>query len=145
MDLKGPTPEVEFPAILSPARIGPHLLKNRLVALPVFTGFAHPEGQVSSLLIEHYTRLSNSGVAMVIVANAAVASDGVVSKYNLRVDRDEFIPGLAKLAKAIKQSGALACLQLNRAGRFAKTNQPLLPSPLDSSNLSFNLALVVTS
>ncbi len=65
MDLKGPTPEVEFPSILSPARIGPHLLKNRLVALPVFTGFAHPEGQVSSLLIKHYNRLSNSGVAMV--------------------------------------------------------------------------------
>ena len=77
---------------------------------------------------------------MVIVANAAVAPDGVVSNYNLRVDRDEFIPGLAKLARAIKQSGALACLQLNHAGRFAKTNQPLLPSPLDSSNLSFNLA-----
>ena len=50
MDLKGPTPKVDFPSILSPFRIGPHLLKNRLVALPVFTGFAHPEGQVSSLL-----------------------------------------------------------------------------------------------
>jgi len=140
MDLKRPTPKVDFPSILSPFRIGSHLLKNRLVALPVFTGFAHPEGQVSSLLIEHYTRLSNSGVAMVVVANTAVAPDGVVSKYNLRVDRDEFIPGLAKLAKAIKQSGTLACLQLNHAGRFAKTNQPLLPSPLESSNLYFNLA-----
>jgi hypothetical protein len=60
-----PSGKVEFPSILSPARIGPHLLKNRLVALPVFTGFTHPEGQISSLLIKHYNRLSNSGVAMV--------------------------------------------------------------------------------
>jgi 2,4-dienoyl-CoA reductase (NADPH2) len=107
--------------------------------LPVYTGYAYPDGRVSPQLIEHYTKLAQSGVAMVVVANAAVTSDGVTSTYNLRIDKDEYIPALAKLAKAIKQYGALACLQLNHAGRFAKTEQPLLPSPADSSNLAFNL------
>jgi len=125
--------------LFSPINIGVHRLENRLVALPVYTGYAHPDGRVSSLLIEHYTRLAGSGVAMVVVANAAIASDGVISEYNLRVDRDEFIPGLNRLARSIKQSGALACLQLNHGGRFAKTGQPLLPSPIDGSSLSFNI------
>lgn len=114
-------------------------MENRLVALPVHTGFAHTDGCASSLLINAYTRLADSGVGMVIVANAAVSPDGVVSSFNLRADQDRFIPGLATLAKTIKQRGAIACLQLNHAGRFAKTRQPLLPSPITSSNLSFNV------
>ena len=129
-----------FPTLFSPFLIGPCLLKNRVVALPVFTGYAHPDGKVSTLMIEHYTRLADSGAAMVVVANAAVTSDGVISAHNLRVDNDEFITGLTKLAGAIKRRGATACLQLNHAGRFAKTDQPMLPSPIDGSNLAFNVS-----
>lgn len=128
-----------FPALFSPFQVGPCRLENRLVALPVFTGYAHLDGEVSALMIEHYTRLADSGVAMVVVANAAVTSDGVISAHNLRVDRDEFIPGLMRLAGAIKRRGALGCLQLNHAGRFAKTDKPLLPSATDGSNLAFNV------
>lgn len=129
-----------FPALFRTITIGKHRLKNRLVGLPVYSGYAHPGGWVSALLIKHYTQLSMSGVAMVVVANAAVSEDGIISNFNLRIDQDDFIPGLSKLAKAIKSSGALACLQINHAGRFAKTEKPLLPHALDSSNLSFNVA-----
>jgi 2,4-dienoyl-CoA reductase-like NADH-dependent reductase (Old Yellow Enzyme family)/nucleotide-binding universal stress UspA family protein len=128
------------PTIHSPLPLGPYLLKNRLVALPVFTGYAYPDGSVSPLLKSHYARLAASGVAMVVVANAAVASDGVASHYNLRIDADKYIPGLAALARAIRQQGALACIQLNHAGRFAKTPQPLLVSPADTSHLTYHLS-----
>ena len=127
-------------AFLSPFRLGSCYLKNRIVALPVYTGYAHPGGQVSSLLIDHYQRLAESGIAMVVVANSAVAIDGVVSDNNLRIDDDAFIPGLRRLARAIKKRGSLACLQLNHAGRFAKTHQPLLPSSVDKTNIAFNVA-----
>ncbi|MFC1885837.1 universal stress protein [Thermodesulfobacteriota bacterium] len=126
--------------IFTPFSIESKRLKNRLVALPVYTGYAHPDGGVSSLMIEHYTRLAKSGVAMVVVANASVSPEGVLSAYNLRVDRDEFIPGLSKLARIIKQGGALSCLQLNHAGRFARTEQPLMPSSIPSAHLAFNIA-----
>jgi 2,4-dienoyl-CoA reductase (NADPH2) len=116
------------PTIFSPFRLGSQQLKNRLVALPVYTGYAYPDGRVSPQLIEHYKKLAQSGVAMVVVANAAVASDGATSTYNLRINKDEYIPGLTRLARAFKQNDAIACLQLNHAGRFAKTERPLLPS-----------------
>ena len=64
-------------ALFSPFWIGPLKLKNRIIGLPVFTGYAYPDGKVSALMIEHYTRLADSGVAMVVVANAAVTSDGL--------------------------------------------------------------------
>ncbi|MGD1974672.1 MAG: universal stress protein [Desulfobacterales bacterium] len=129
-----------FSALFSPIKVGGHLFKNRLVGLPIYTGYAHPGGWVSQLLIEHYTQLSRSGVGMVVVANAAVSQNGIVSDFNLRIDKDDYIPGLSKLAEAIKSNGAIACLQLNHAGRFAKSKKPLLPCAMDPSNLSFNMA-----
>ncbi|UCF93843.1 MAG: universal stress protein [Desulfobacterales bacterium] len=131
---------MNFTNLFSILRIGSVELKNRLVALPVFTGYAYPDGRASPSLIEHYTQLAGTGVGMVVVANAAVAPDGVTSTYNLRADYDDYIPGLARLANAIQQQGARACLQLNHAGRFAKTDQPLLPAPVDGTNLAFNIA-----
>ena len=125
--------------LFTPFAIGPLTLKNRLVALPVFTGYALPDGRVSDLLIGHYASLAESGVAMVVVANAAVSADGVLAVNNLRIDRDDFIPALARLARAIQQRGALAVLQLNHGGRFAKTGQPLSPSALDTTHIPFNI------
>lgn len=95
---------------------------------------------MSSLLVNHYKELARTGAAVVVVANAAVAPDGVVSTHNLRVHGDDFLPGLRKLAEAIKEEGALACLQLNHAGRFAQSEQPLLPASLDRDYLAFNIA-----
>jgi len=126
--------------MFTPYQIGVHTLKNRLVAVPVFTGYALPDGRVSDFLIEHYSSLAAGGVAMVVVANAAVSSDGFASRHNLRADRDEFIPGLARLARAIKRNGAAAALQLNHAGRFARADRPLLPTALGSGHLTFNIA-----
>lgn len=128
-----------YPFLFNPLKIGPLKIKNRIIVLPVHTGFAHTDGHVSSWLVKFCSRLAESGAGMVVVANTSVSFDGAVSRYNLRADKDEFIPGLAQLAKAIKKQGAVACLQLNHAGRFAKTPNPLLPSPITSSNLAFNV------
>lgn len=125
---------------VEPLTVGSRLLKNRVVALPVYTGYASPGGRVSALMIEHYRELARSGAALVIVANAAVSVDGRISRHQLRADGDDFIPGLTRLAQAIKEEGALACLQLNHAGRFADTDRPLLPAPLTTSNMSFNVS-----
>jgi 2,4-dienoyl-CoA reductase-like NADH-dependent reductase (Old Yellow Enzyme family)/nucleotide-binding universal stress UspA family protein len=131
--------EIIYPLLFSPLTMGALKIKNRVVALPVYTGFAHPDGRVSSWMIDFYARLAGSGAGMVVVANAAVSPDGVVARFNLRIDQDAFIPGLADLALAIKHNGALACLQLNHAGRFAKTERPLLPAPISGANLSFHV------
>lgn len=80
---------LDHPTIFSPFRLGSQQLKNRLVALPVFTGYAYPDGRVNPQLIDHYTRLAQSGVAMVVVANAAVTSDNLTSYLSLGACRYE--------------------------------------------------------
>ncbi len=131
--------KTEYPLLFRPLKVGKHIIGNRVVSLPVHSGFAYRDGRPSSWMMDFYARLANSGAGMVIVANTAVSPDGQVSGFNLRADKDEFIQGLSKIADAIKKNGSIACLQLNHAGRFARTKQPLLPSPITSSNLSFNV------
>jgi 2,4-dienoyl-CoA reductase (NADPH2) len=126
--------------LFTPFQLGSHTLKNRLVALPVFSGYALPDGCASDLLIRHYAALADSGVAMVVVANVAISADGVVAANNLRADREEYLSGLTRLAQTIRKRGALAVIQLNHGGRFAKTSQPLSPSPIDVAHVPFNIA-----
>ena len=128
------------PTLFTPFRLGPYVLKNRIVALPVFSGYAGTDGRVTRLLLKHYAGLAASGAAIVIVANAAVSADGKTSVHNLRADHDDFIPGLARLAGAIRQNGALACLQLNHAGQYARTDRPRLCAPPQSRHLRFKVA-----
>jgi 2,4-dienoyl-CoA reductase (NADPH2) len=126
--------------IFTPYTIGPYVLKNRLVALPVFTGYAFADGKVSPMMLEHYARLGASGVAMVIVANAAVSADGRTSPFSLRIDHDNYLDGLSALAEAIQREGSLACLQLNHAGQLASADQPRQPAPVQMKHLRFKIS-----
>ena len=126
--------------LFEPLAIGGCRSRNRVAALPLFTGYARPDGGVTPLLREHYWRLAASGAGLVVVANVAVAKDGRTSPRTLRIDDDRFIPELAQLATTIQHRGALACVQLNHAGRFARTERPLLPAPFDAAHLDHDVA-----
>lgn len=105
-------------------------LKNRLTMAPLYLGYAGEGGTVSEMLLDHYRLMSQSGVAMVVVENATVDHPmGSGTNRTLRADTDANLDGLTRLAGTIKQEGALACLQINHAGRFAHAaEEPVAPS-----------------
>ena len=51
---------------------------------------------------------------------------------SIRADTDENLAGLKRLADTIKQEGAIACLQINHAGRFAATQEVVAPSAVET-------------
>ena len=126
--------------LFTPFPIGPFRLKNRIVALPLYTGYAYPDGRVSPFMIEHYWNIARSGAALVVIGNAAVSEDGASAACNLRVHDDRFIPGLSRLARAIRTAGAFSCLQLNHGGPFAKNGQPMVPSPISGATITHDIA-----
>lgn len=128
------------PLLLSPFRLGRLELRNRLASVPVFTGYALPDGAAGPMLAEHYWRLARSGPGLVVVGNAAVSPEGATSPHCLRLDQDRLVPGLARVAEAIRRSGARAVLQLNHAGRLAPAGNPLQPSPLSAEHAAFDVA-----
>ena len=90
--------------LFNPTNIQGLRLKNRLVALPVFTGYALPDARVSSLMLEHYRHLAGSGAAVVVVPNVAVEGNGRTSQHSLLFDHDKYIEGLERLATVIKEN-----------------------------------------
>ncbi|MFH1981738.1 MAG: NADH:flavin oxidoreductase [Pseudomonadota bacterium] len=119
-----------YETLFSELRVGGLTLKNRLIMAPTYLGYAGDGGTVSPMLLDHYRLMAKSGVAMVVVENCTVDFEGGSgSRRTIRADTEDNLPGLKKLARAIKDEGALACLQLNHAGRFAHAAaEPVAPS-----------------
>jgi 2,4-dienoyl-CoA reductase-like NADH-dependent reductase (Old Yellow Enzyme family)/thioredoxin reductase len=128
----------QFPKLFEPGRIGSLELKNRLVMPPMATNYASKDGQVTDRQIDYYAERAKGGVGLIIVEVSCVDSPvgrGMVRQ--IAIDDDKFIPGLRKLAKAIKRYGARAAIQLHHAGRQTSSkitgHQPVAPSPIPGS------------
>jgi 2,4-dienoyl-CoA reductase-like NADH-dependent reductase (Old Yellow Enzyme family) len=92
-------------------------LKNRLVMAPMTNFSSNPDGTVSDAEVSYYARRS-SGVSMVITACTYVTPNGKGFHGEFAGDKDEMIPSLSQLAKAIKEQGAKAILQIFHGGRM---------------------------
>jgi 2,4-dienoyl-CoA reductase (NADPH2) len=122
-----------FNHLLAPLQIGQLTLKNRLTMAPLYLGYAGEGGTVSSLLLDYYREMAGSGVALVVVENATVDHPrGSGSNRTIRADTDTNADGLAQLAATIKKESALACLQINHAGRFAAAPEVVAPSAVET-------------
>ena len=123
----------KFNNLFLPLKVGQLSLKNRITMAPLYLGYAAEGGTVSRLLLDHYREMAKSGVAMVVVENATVDHpEGSGSNRTIRADTDDNLEGLARLAETIKREGALACLQINHAGRFAGCAQRVAPSAVET-------------
>jgi 2,4-dienoyl-CoA reductase (NADPH2) len=120
--------------LFTPLRIGQLLLANRLVSLPMYLAYPDPDHQVNDLVLDYYAEMAASGVAMVVVENTTVEPRGLGNPRTLlTADEhrdDRFVPGLARLARAIQDGGAKAVLQIHHAGRYAKRPDRVAPSAI---------------
>ncbi|HYA88813.1 MAG TPA: NADH:flavin oxidoreductase [Nitrospirota bacterium] len=111
-------------------------LKNRITMAPLFLSYANPDGTANELIIDYYREMAASGAAMIVTENVAVAPSGMGSPFTLLSDDDRYIADLAKIAKVIRQEGAVAICQLNHAGRYAHAaKQRLAPSPVKTGEV----------
>ncbi|MBF0497730.1 MAG: NADH:flavin oxidoreductase [Deltaproteobacteria bacterium] len=119
--------------LFSELEVGGVKLKNRLTMAPLYLGYADEGGGVSELILDHYRLMAQSGVALVVVENATVDYPvGRNSNHCLRVDGDDQVEALSRLAAVIKQEGALACLQINHGGRYAVAADFVAPSAVET-------------
>lgn len=92
-------------------------LKNRLVVPPMRSRKAANDGTVSDQLLQHYVNLSD-GPGLVMVEHAYVVDWGRLSPQ-LGISNDRYIPGLAKLVRAIHDRGAATVLEMSHVGSMA--------------------------
>lgn len=82
------------------------------------------DGFMSDWHQSHYTMLARGGSGLVIVEATAVSPEGRITPGDAGIWSDAHVPGLAKVADAIKSAGAVPGIQLGHAGRKAGCMPP---------------------
>ena len=119
--------------LFSPIQIKTLCLSNRIVMPPMGVGMATPTGGVADGHIQHYVARARAHPGLIIVEFTWVAPDGRPHTPGvLGIDSDNQIPGLRRLASAIKETGTPVAIQLAHAGARARSAiigcQPAGPS-----------------
>jgi len=110
-------------------------IKNRIY-LPAMHLNMADNFEVTDQLVAFYERRAQGGAGMITVGFATV-DEMSGNSLNIGAHKDDFIPGLKRLAAAINDNGARSCVQLNHSGRynfsfFLDGKQPVAPSPIAS-------------
>jgi len=121
--------------VFQPIRINTLEVPNRIVMPAMHLGMA-VDFQVTDQITEFYALRAKGGAGLICVGFATV-DDLAGNTQNIGAHSDAFIPGLARLAKAIGDNGAKSAVQLNHAGRynfsfFLGGRQPVAPSAIAS-------------
>ncbi|MDZ7914859.1 MAG: NADH:flavin oxidoreductase [Rhodococcus sp. (in: high G+C Gram-positive bacteria)] len=93
--------------------------RNRIVQAPMSVCYADADGFVTEREIAHYRSRAAGGVGIVFTENFAISDEARQLPRQTMVSDPRFLPGLTRLAEAIKAEGALAIMQIVHAGRYA--------------------------
>lgn len=121
--------------IFSPIRIGTITVKNRLVMASTTSALGQ-DGFVSDRNLAYYHRRARGGVGTIVTEALHVHPASNIGYNNLAVHSDAHVPGLARLARAVRDGGAHAIAQIVHVGRqwhSVNSRRALVsPSPLTS-------------
>ncbi len=121
--------------LFQPITIQGMTLSNRIVMPAMHLNMAR-RYEVTDQLVAFYAERAKGGAALITVGYATV-DERSGNPGNIGAHRDHLIPGLARLATAIKEQGSRAAVQLNHAGRYNHSmlmggKRPVAPSPVPS-------------
>ncbi|MDD2308677.1 MAG: FAD-dependent oxidoreductase, partial [Desulfuromonadaceae bacterium] len=121
--------------LFQPITINRMEVKNRIFMPAMHMNMAGNYA-VSDRLVDFYAERARGGAGMITVGYATVdALSG--NPGNIGAHKDIYIPGLTRLATAIRDNGARSSVQLNHAGRYNHSmltggKQPVAPSEIPS-------------
>src|ERR1700737_1720424 len=118
------------PDVLSPAKLGPITLRNRIIKSATFEART-PDALVTADLMEYHRLPAAGGVGMTTVAYCAVSQGGRTEGNGIWM-RPEAVPGFRRLTDAIHAEGAAVSAQIGPPGPVAnaKTNKATALAPV---------------
>ncbi len=122
-------------SLFTPITINTLEIENRIYLPAMHLGMAR-EFEVTDQIVNFYAQRAKGGPGMICVGYATI-DELSGNTQNIGAHDDRFIPGLTRLASAIKENGSLAAAQINHSGRynfsfFLNGKQPVAPSAVAS-------------
>lgn len=108
-----------YPHLFSPGRIGKLQSKNRIKYAATETNFPYGDGFVSDREVTYMEAQARGGAGIITTQGAFPDKKGEGKGFRgmMSIAEDRFIPGLARIADAIRRHGALSALQILHCGR----------------------------
>lgn len=126
----------QYPEIFKPLTIKRMTLKNRVIMPPMGTNFANMDGSFNNEHIEYYMHRAKGGTGLITLENACVDFPmGTNGTTQLRIDNDQYIPGLWKFNETMHAYGACTSVQINHAGASAYGLRLGGVQPVSASNI----------
>ncbi|MBG0511618.1 NADH:flavin oxidoreductase/NADH oxidase [Agrobacterium sp. MOPV5] len=98
-------------------------LRNRLAVAPMCQ-YSAKDGYANDYHLIHLGRFAMGGFGLVMVEATGVVPEGRITHGDLGIWSDDHIEGLARIATALKASGAVAGIQIGHAGARAAGQRP---------------------
>ena len=99
-----------------PLRRGP-ALANRMMLAPLTNQQSHADGTLSDAEYRWLTMRAEGGFALTMTCAAHVQTGGQAFAGQLGICSDAQLPGLSRLAAAIRAAGSISAVQLHHGGR----------------------------
>ncbi|QIQ20228.1 NAD(P)/FAD-dependent oxidoreductase [Zophobihabitans entericus] len=110
----------DFSAIFQPITIKRTTIKNRIVMPPIGSNFATLNGEFVEEHIQYYEQRAKGGTGLIILENVCIDFPyGTNGTTQLRIDNDQYIPGLYRFTERLHKHGAAVAVQINHAGASA--------------------------
>lgn len=103
-----------YPKLFEKGRIGNLTVKNRIIRNSMGTYLANPDCSVTINNVKAAAQAAEGGAGLVFMDNVVIKD---MYHMGLSAADDTYIPGLAMMAEAIRDHGALAGMQLAHPGR----------------------------
>jgi 2,4-dienoyl-CoA reductase (NADPH2) len=119
--------------LFEPFEVAGMKLRNRVVMPPMGTGLPNHEGHVTDETVAYYRRRAQGGVGLISIEASLVSPDAYGVGPEIRLHDEAAIPGLRRLAEAVKAEGVPVGVQLWHPGRQTLLGKPIAPSAVPLS------------
>ncbi len=110
----------KYQTLFTPLTIKRLTLKNRVIMPPMGTNFANQDGTFNEQHYSYYEQRAKGGTGLITLENVCVDYPlGTNGTTQLRIDNDQFIPGLWQFNERMHAYGAATSIQINHAGASA--------------------------
>lgn len=111
---------MKYPHLFAPIKLGNVTFRNRIFASPTGLPMVIPPVYLTRECTAFYELRARGGAASVSLGDGIVHTPtGLMHPYKLRLDDPNVVPSLSNTARAIRQHGAIATLELSHGGKYA--------------------------
>ncbi|HTX36610.1 MAG TPA: NADH:flavin oxidoreductase/NADH oxidase [Bryobacteraceae bacterium] len=110
-------------SLFAPLTIRDVTFRSRIAVSPMCQ-YSSEDGFASDWHLVHLGSRAVGGAGLVMTEAAAVEARGRISPYDLGIWKDEHIEFLARIARFVRQQGAVPGVQIAHAGRKASVRRP---------------------